>query len=105
MTIMIVTVDPAEDLSRFVRRLNKANLRVASVMEELHIVTVDADRSALAQVRAMPGVVGASADEMVRLDPREVPDMGARWPARTDQTAEPPATGSSWRSPAWDQGN
>ena len=101
---MILTIDPSEDLSKVVKRLKKAKVRVASVLESLHIVTVDADDSALAGFRAMPGVIAAEADAVVRLDPREVPDMGKPKPGRADQVAVPQVVGASWRSPAWDKG-
>ena len=39
-------------------------------------------------------------DEVVHLDPREIPNMGPDWP--TSAPTDPSVSGASWRSPAWD---
>lgn len=101
---MILTIDPSKDLAKVVKQLKKDKLRVTSVLEGLHIVTVDGDDAALQRVRAMPAVIGAEPETVVRLDPREVPDLGPDRPAKADRSVTPKAVGASWRSAAWDDG-
>jgi hypothetical protein len=99
---VIVTVNPKEKLETVVARLRRSKFRIAEVMDRLHIVTIAGDRKTAARVKQVPGVIAAEADSVVSLDPREVPKMGAGWPSSADRTVTPPVTGSSWRSPAWD---
>lgn len=101
---VILTLDPSVDLAKALPALRKARFKVASVLENLHIVTGQADAAALKKVRKLPYVVSAEADTEVRLSPLETPDMGAEWPANAERDADPRATGASWRSPAWDDG-
>ena len=99
---MILTIDPSKDLTTVVKQLRKDKFRVTSVLEDLHVVTVEGDEAAMSRARSVPGVIGAEADTVVRLDPREVPDMGAGRPAGTDVSVVPKVVGASWRSAAWD---
>ena len=100
--MIILTVDPAADLKAVVGALEGQSVKVASVMENLHLVTVDADATRLSMLSALPGVLAAEEEGTVHLDPREVPDMGKDWPAADSPAATPPVSGSSWRSPEWD---
>ena len=99
---VIVTLDPSIDLATARQGLTDLHFHVESVLEGLHVVSGEADAAALAQVRALPYVIGVEADEMVHLDPREVPKMGRDFRERSAPAATPPVTGASWRSPAWD---
>ena len=99
---VILTLDPAVDMAKALPGLRAARFKVASVLENLHIVSGHGDEAALARVRKLPYVVSVEADRMVHTDPRETPDMGPGWPAPPDQHAAPKVTGASWRSPAWD---
>lgn len=88
---VIVTIDPSQSLAQLLGALRKAGLQVRDTMELLNTVSGQATPKAIAALRKLPGVLGVEADTIVKLDPREVPDMGAGFVA-----------GSSWRSSNWD---
>jgi hypothetical protein len=98
---VILTLDPACTLADVLPKLEAAGFKVGGVMEELHVVSGEGDARAMKKVRKLADVVAAEVDRTVRLDPREVPDLGAKPPGRRDRQAAPPVTGASWRSASW----
>lgn len=98
----ILIIDPKESLSKIVQALHQAKVKVISVLETLHMVTVEDANASLAQLRALPGVIAAEADTMMQVDPRETPNLGQTPPGSADRVAVPPVKGSTWKSPAWD---
>jgi len=96
------TIDPAADLIEVARRLGESGVVVKEILNHLHIVTAEGSDEAFAEAINIPGVLRGEDATRFEIDPREVPDMGPTWPSNSERSVIPPATGSSWRSPAWD---
>ncbi|MET0506371.1 MAG: hypothetical protein ABWZ85_13675, partial [Luteibacter sp.] len=73
---MIVTVDPSVELESLLGPLAQAGFKVNERLDAINVLTGHAGPEAVAALRQVPGVVSVEDDEIVRLDPREVPDMG-----------------------------
>lgn len=88
---VIVTIDPSFSVDDLVEEMRRVGFRVREKMAAISVVSGDGSPRAIATMRKLPGVKAISADSIVKLDPREVPDLGSGF-----------VTGSSWRSPSWE---
>lgn len=59
---IILTIDPAHDISQIILRLSHANLEVTSVMPMLNIITVAATPSDMTDIGIIPGVIAVESD-------------------------------------------
>jgi hypothetical protein len=98
---VIVTVDPQVGLDAVIELIRKAGVKIGERMDALHVLTVQGAPGAIAALRKVPGVLSVDKDTMVRLDPREIPDLGRRFAADAPDLG-PSLTGSSWKSSNWD---
>jgi hypothetical protein len=98
---VIVTVDPQVELDAIIELVRKAGFKIGQRMDALNLLTAQGAPKAVAALRKLPGIIAVEKDTIVRLDPREVPDMGPKFAPRSG-TVKPAVTGSSWKSSNWD---
>lgn len=59
---IILTVDPMKDLAEIIVSLQGANLNVAMVLENLHIIKLEGDASQFNHIEPIAGIISIEVD-------------------------------------------